>query len=295
MDKVTLVDGKVVPEKLMVRSVQGFVQKVLAQHKNYVKPLAFRGQRSDGWRLQPPIFRNNLIDHESSMVRELISIHPQEFHHDHTMFDRLVRMQHYGMPTRLIDVTLNPLVALWFATERSDGRDPSPHGIIYSHVVPDYRKHFFDSDVVSCMANLAYLNTPEKDDLKAHLSLPQEEFNNTATANRLVSFVSLEKPTFKPLILPVDLARPVFVRPKMSNRRIIAQSGAFILYGLYGGDDLPSDKPFERDISNLHLWVETDDKETIRSELARLGIHEGTLFPEIDKAAAAIVNQFRQF
>ncbi len=31
---------------------------------------------------------------------------------------------------------------------------------------------------------------------------------------------------------PIDLLVPYYVHPKMSNRRILAQSGAFIIYGI---------------------------------------------------------------
>jgi hypothetical protein len=77
----------------------------------------------------------------------------------------------------------------------------------------------------------------------------------------------------------------------MSNRRILAQSGAFILYGI---------APFKKiifwpyKIEETHLLVPQRAKEPIRKALANLGINESTLFPEIDKAAARIKNQYRK-
>jgi hypothetical protein len=58
------------------------------------------------------------------------------------------------------------------------------------------------------------------------------KFNKNAVIQRLHQFIRSEKPYFLPIIDPIDLFKPYYVHPKMSNRRILAQSGAFILYGV---------------------------------------------------------------
>ncbi len=58
------------------------------------------------------------------------------------------------------------------------------------------------------------------------------KFNKYAVIKRLHQFIRSEKSYFQPIIDPIDLFKPYYVHPKMSNRRILAQSGAFILYGI---------------------------------------------------------------
>jgi hypothetical protein len=74
----------------------------------------------------------------------------------------------------------------------------------------------------------------------------------------------------------------------MSNRRILAQSGAFILYGI----DPFKEIFFPYKIEETSFLVPQKAKEPIRTALANLGINESTLFPEIDKAAARIKNSY---
>jgi len=62
------------------------------------------------------IFRGGRDRYEKKYYYEAITRFPQEFE-GLSSIDRLAKMQHYGWPTRLLDFTRKPLVALYFACE----------------------------------------------------------------------------------------------------------------------------------------------------------------------------------
>ena len=161
-------------------------------------------------------------------------------------------------------------------------------GKVQALFLPDTRQRYFDSDRVSCMANLAHLTVEEKKEMAAAYKLNKEEFNAQPVVQRLFWFIRIEKPCFESRIDPKHLQHPVFVKPKMSNRRIIAQSAVFLIYG---ARRLAS-KEVDTDLRLLRAIVPAEKKEEIRAELERLGIHASSLFPEIDKAAGWIVTRY---
>jgi len=69
-------------------------------------------------KLVPYIFRQDkqFID-EKNLINGVINDKPHEFKNVENTLDILLKMQHYGIPTRLLDISFNPYKALYFALE----------------------------------------------------------------------------------------------------------------------------------------------------------------------------------
>ena len=83
----------------------------------------------------------------------------------------------------------------------------------------------FDSDTVSCVANLAHLKTTEMQAID--FTLVGDPFNEQLQVDRLLQFIRVEKPYFKGIIVPDHLRTVLCVKPKQSNQRIRLKPGLF--------------------------------------------------------------------
>ncbi|PZX57597.1 FRG domain-containing protein [Algoriphagus ratkowskyi] len=115
-----------------VFSIQGGAQKeelreLLEIMSDFDNAEFYRGQAEASWILDASIKReSNFLKYESEMYYDILSLKPEAFKGDHSVYDRLITMQHFGMPTRLLDVSRNPLIAIFFACNnleraKSDG------------------------------------------------------------------------------------------------------------------------------------------------------------------------------
>lgn len=110
------------------RTIKSLTDLVVALREDldgYSDPVWYRGHSKHDWklvpgfhRLQKPASENDLINKFRQNANLLVEQSPK------SGFDWLFVMQHYGVPTRLLDWTESPLVGLYFAvTEhtRADG------------------------------------------------------------------------------------------------------------------------------------------------------------------------------
>ena len=79
--------------------------------------IIYRGMANKDWKLLPNLGRYEDLSNgqEYNLVHNLLSFRPEEFINLNSNFEILSKMQHYELPTRLLDFTTNPLIALFFA------------------------------------------------------------------------------------------------------------------------------------------------------------------------------------
>lgn len=264
------------------------VLKKLNQYQYYreIDAIFFRGHSKTSYKLLPNIYRDHkIIDNEHIIFKELLLRCPQDFSHCRSTFEFLVKMQHYSLPTRLLDITTNPLIALYFACKSNQEHD----GELITFSLPKEKIKYYDSDTVSVLANIS--RRPK--DFKIPEIESIEDFNNHQDIKYLLHEIRAEKPYFLPLIVPKDLSSVICVKPKLDNPRIIRQDSAFFLFGIAKEKNNCATFPEEYVLSKKkRIIIKAKEKSRIINQLEILGITEATVFPEIEKVANYIKTMY---
>lgn len=281
----------------------------------------YRGQREKSWCLNPAIYRkaedndngdnNGLVKYESQIFSETISNFPEEFSNCENPFEQLVKMQHYSVPTRLLDITTNPLVALFFACqgvkvpeEKNKNVNDSEVlakglvkknddcSVVYVFDVPNHIIKYGDSDSVTILSTLAkYDHYWGKEMFKSHTKTARGYF----TGVRFLHAVRETKPWFRSKIRKKTLCSVFCVKPKHANPRIIRQSGAFFLFGI--DKVLGRDQPASLRGSGItvkRIQIPHKSAKGILRQLEDLNISRASLFGDLDYYAEHITDKYKE-
>ena len=265
------------------------------QHLSYTvsSHTFFRGQSNAHWNISPSLYRQEMFTAENLLLTEIKHVCPTEI--PDNRFDALVKMQHFGMPTRLLEATTNPLVALYFACESKTEKDED--GVVY--IFPNLPVSWSTDPLVELIMDFVFDYYPEKVWLDQMLARTIEKYANVLhrlmpnDINSLLHYLTI--PAFA-------------VMPAKTNERIEAQDGAFFIFGMSLQSKEISSNPgtLGRVYYNFvpvdirapeKIWPKTETliipssaKEKMLEQLDILGINERKLFPDLSHQIAHTVS-----
>jgi hypothetical protein len=223
--------------------------------RRYRSPFAFRGLPCVEHTLSSSLVRlggkAETRTLELALLRNFRKYAATDANHADSIWDWLALGQHRGLPTRLLDWTYSPLVALHFATEHPDD---------------------FDRDGVVWCVNFVEANKR----LPARLRrIMARERSQTVTVDMLAVFKELRD--FDALSRAPFL---VFLEPPAIDRRILNQ---LALFSLMNNPTAEMDDWLQRHPHlSRRVVIPAELKWEIRDKLDQANVNERILFPDLD-------------
>ncbi|RZM25098.1 MAG: FRG domain-containing protein [Pedobacter sp.] len=228
-----------------ISSIGELIEILKTDYSDYNEDLWYRGQSNFEWQLSPGLIRLTEAPSEGALLTRfkqsagmLINVSPKD------EFDWLFLMQHYGVPTRLLDWTESPLTALYFAvSEESEDLDAA----LWALKPIELNK-------------IANISTNERNFIPSFDDVELQNYSvqtlSSNTRNKLA---------------------PIATIATRNSPRIQAQLGVFTIHHL---DNRSIEEFCNRDEITKYR-IPAASKELIRKELNLLSITKFTLFPEL--------------
>lgn len=268
--------------------------------------LWFRGHSSASYRLIPSVLRETvtITDWKGEAVQEgqivtsrgghVTGLRTEEMFYEFKSkaapfldrepannFEWMFLMQHYGLPTRLLDWTTNALVALFFAIESN----PSSKEEKRYELSPT--DQFMTVDELCSNGAAVFIMDP------AFL-------NDNSTGSRRVPYLSENHKEwdhyFDPMRKTGLNTHPIAVRSSHIDKRIASQSGNFTLHGA-SIDPIDYFDVIRKSL--VKIFIPYESVPEMISELTALGVTESFIYPGLDSLSKDIKrkeeNRFKRY
>jgi len=258
--------------EIQVSSIDDLIY-ILNDHPNH---FIYRGHADAGWKLESSLERV-IGDTWSSVIAEKFETHfldqfSSKFHlYDYenavpnSKLEWLSLMQHYGVPTRLIDFTESPYVALYFALEAynpQSKRDIAVYALDYSAVMD---------------RSISYIHSQDSG------------FNETVQ-----SVNKRQDEIFETIVDRFAYEIAWIAEPKRLNARLDRQAGSFLLSGNKGQkiEDILNNGKY-KDCSCKKLIISHDLYENIFTLLRKMNITSKSIYGNLEGLARSIKMQMQ--
>jgi len=248
-----------------INSLSTFISTINTNDK-----LWYRGQSTSDKKLEPTLFRytkdkksaQDVFDKEKQILTmfKQRSIPYLQYRIEND-FEYLFLMQHYGIPTRLLDWTENPFIALYFALSSSVSRDGDAS--FYTLNPSEWNK---------------FLLSSIGHDGKIYDIHDEIIINGYKIAPSDLNLVS---------------QYPVAINGNYNNQRIVAQRGAFVIFGkeIKSMDEIYDDLFLDSQVLKKYI-IENTHKKDLLNELINIGITDAVVFPDMEGLGKEIKRNF---
>ncbi len=244
----------------IITSIGDLISEIKEIYSEQNHLLWFRGHSDKDWELVPSIQRENYKKNEQFLMNDfymMASVTVKEKPSYENYSGWMSMMQHFGLPTRLLDWSQSPLVAAFFATN-------------------DFEE-FPDKDACIWILRPSLLNE-------------SEGFGKFIYPMDTRTVLEMIYPAFKPYkSVDKDVENKIIASyPVENNMRIYTQQSAFTVH-----NSLKKLSALETPNLVQRFIIPSKNKEAIYNELKICGISLRNIYPDVEHIAIELKNHFK--
>lgn len=256
-------------------SIDGYLKEI-SKYNSY-KNVMYRGQSDSKFKnISASINRDDgYINNEHFIIAETLNKKVEDFKEFNLPIEHLSKMQHYGFPTRLIDITSAPLIALYFAVEDTENLSD---GEVFVFIKNTYDLNSKQANVVSLLSNI------ESYDIDYIKVKYKEIYNEKINSAEILEYAG----------------QNIYItgteRLKETNERLFNQKGSFIVCGNKISDNKITNKLLDINKDEAHqiIRIPFEYKKVIKDTLDKeFTINEGFIYPELQSFANYIKSKYK--